>query len=77
MVLGNNSILGGILDLLVERDYGLTIKDISNALKISRSTASKYLAVMEAGNIVKMRTVGKAKLHYLKNEKNGKLIEFD
>lgn len=68
MVLENNHIKENILKLLVERDYGLTIEEISNALKISRSTASKYLAVMDAEGRIKVRVVGKAKLHYLNNK---------
>ena len=69
MILDNSNIHRGIRNLLTERDYGLTIQDISSALKISRSTASKYLAVMNAENVVKVRNVGKAKLHYLNNRK--------
>ena len=75
MVLENNNIKEKILKLLVERDYGLTIEEISNALKISRSTASKYLAVMEAEGKIQMRMVGKAKLHYLKNKSLGEHIK--
>lgn len=63
----NNGIKEHILDLLSEKNYGLTIEEISSALNINRSTASKYLAVMNAEGSVVVREVGKAKLHYPKN----------
>jgi len=50
-----------ILDLLRKEKY-LTIEDISKKLRINRSTASKYLAVLEATGHVKYRNIGKAKL---------------
>jgi response regulator of citrate/malate metabolism len=63
----NNGIKGDILNLLAEKNYGLTIEEISSFLEINRSTASKYLAVMGAEGTVLVREVGKAKLHYPKN----------
>jgi len=56
-----------IFELLAEKNYGLTIEEVANALKTSRSTASKYLAIMEAEGKILVREVGKAKLHYQKN----------
>jgi predicted transcriptional regulator len=41
---------------------GLTIKEVSEKLRISRSTASKYIAVLEAEGLILCRLVGKAKL---------------
>jgi DNA-binding IclR family transcriptional regulator len=53
-----------ILFLISEKNYGLTIEEISNDLGINRSTASKYLAVLEAEGKILVRELGKAKLHY-------------
>lgn len=63
----NNGIKRDILTLLAEKNYGLTIEEISSFLEINRSTASKYLAVMGAEGTISVREVGKAKLHYPKN----------
>ena len=60
-----------ILELLKEKNYGLTIEEVSCELKISRSTGSKYLAVLEAERKVVIRSIGKAKLHYLLGNYNG------
>ncbi len=60
---GNNT-KSEIINLLTERDYGLTIEEIAVALKTSRTTASKYLAILEAEKKIRVREVGKAKLHY-------------
>ena len=53
-----------ILDFLGKEKY-LTIEEISKKLDINRSTASKYLAVLEATGHVKYRNVGKAKLFWV------------
>jgi predicted ArsR family transcriptional regulator len=50
-----------ILSVLQEHN-GLTISDVSRFLGIHYTTASKYLAVMEAQNLVKHRQIGMAKL---------------
>lgn len=55
-----------ILDLLDKRIYGLTIEDIANTLNINRATASKYLFALNSEKKITVRTVGKAKLHYLR-----------
>ena len=47
---------------LKEKD-GLTITDISKLLDIHPSTASKYLAVMEAEGTVSRRLIGMAKVY--------------
>jgi DNA-binding IclR family transcriptional regulator len=60
----NSDIKEYILDLLSERNYGLTIEEVASFLEVNRSTASKYLAVMQAEGKVHVREVGKAKLHY-------------
>jgi len=53
-----------ILRLLKKRRYGLSIEDMSNALSINRTTAAKYLFMLESRKIIDTRIVGKAKLHY-------------
>jgi len=63
-----NSTKKEILKLLMEKNYGLTIGEIASALGTSRSTASKYLAVMAAEGKILVREVGRVKLHYQKNE---------
>ena len=60
-----------ILTLLAKKTYGLTIKEISQFLDINRATASKYLFALEAERIIVVRTVSKAKLHYLKSRFGG------
>jgi len=50
-----------ILEALKDRN-GCTISDISRTLDIHPSTASKYLAVMEAEQYVKCRAIGMAKV---------------
>jgi len=54
-----------IIQILRNDKNGLTINEISKRAGIHRITASKYLAVLEAKNLVKRRNVGKAKLFYL------------
>ena len=51
-----------ILKLLGKHDY-LTIEETASKLGMHRTTASKYLAVLEAKGLVKYRPVGKAKLY--------------
>ena len=50
--------------VLKEKPYGLSIEEVSQALKINRSTASKYLFAMGAEKRVVVREIGKVKLHY-------------
>ncbi len=64
-----------ILKILVKHGYGLTIEEVSNFLKINRSTASKYLAILEAKERVLIREVGKAKLHYIKSREMEKCLK--
>jgi len=55
-----------ILKLLANRTYGLSIEEIAYLLKINRATAAKYLFALESSNSIAVRSIGKAKLHYLK-----------
>jgi DNA-binding IclR family transcriptional regulator len=52
-----------VLELL-KRVYpdGLTVKEIAKMLGISRTTTSKYVAVLEADGKIVCRRVGRAKL---------------
>lgn len=49
----------------LEKSNGLTISDVSRILGIHYTTASKYLAVMEAEKIIRHRKIGMAKLFML------------
>ncbi|MBI5347011.1 MAG: winged helix-turn-helix transcriptional regulator [Candidatus Aenigmarchaeota archaeon] len=40
----------------------MTVEEISRCFNINRATASKYLAVMEMGGLIKCRMIGNAKL---------------
>ena len=64
--MGTNGFRERILVLVSERNYGLTIEEVSTELKMNRATASKYLAVLEAEGKILVREIGKAKLHYPK-----------
>jgi response regulator of citrate/malate metabolism len=55
-----------ILTLLAKRTYGLSIEEIADFLNINRATAAKYLFALESSSAVAARSIGKAKLHYLK-----------
>jgi len=62
-----------ILELLEVKVYGLSIIEIADSVGISRVTASKYLAVLEAEGKVFVREIGNTKLHY----KPGKHLEME
>ncbi|MBT7402667.1 HTH domain-containing protein [Candidatus Woesearchaeota archaeon] len=55
-----------ILALLRKNTDGLTIQEIARALKISRNTVPVILAELKGANKIRVRPVGKAKLHYIK-----------
>jgi len=54
-----------ILALLKKHVYGLSIDEVSRLVGVSRITASKYLAVLEATQKIVVRDVGNTRLHYL------------
>jgi uncharacterized membrane protein len=54
-----------ILSLIRNSGNGMMIEDISKNIGISRVTASKYLAILEAVGKVKHREVGRAKLFFM------------
>lgn len=69
-VLLRSDLKSRILEALKDKN-GCTISDVSRALEIHPSTASKYLAVMEAEGIVSRRLIGMAKVFMIKNFARG------
>jgi len=52
---------------LLEKDKeGLTIVEIAKNLNISRNTVAVALAEFKGADLIRIRPVGKAKLHYWK-----------
>ena len=58
-----------VTELLKRNSDGLTIIEISNALKISRNTVAVALAELKGAELIRVREIGKAKLNYWKGEK--------
>lgn len=63
-----------VIRLLKNSADGLTVVEIANALTISRNTAAVALAELKGADMVRIRPVGMAKLHYFKGDakKGGK-----
>ena len=59
-----------VTELLKKNPMGLTIIEISNLLEVSRNTVSIVLAELKGADVIHIRPVGKAKLHYWKGGKN-------
>ncbi len=55
-----------VTELLKKDREGLTIVEIAKKLNISRNTASVALAELKGAELIKIRNVGRAKLHYWK-----------
>ena len=55
--------------LLKKNSDGLTIIDLAKNLKISRNTVAIILAELKGAELIRIRPVGKAKLHYWKGDK--------
>ena len=55
-----------VADLLKKNRDGLTIIEISKILKISRNTVAVALAELRGAELLRIREVGNAKLHYWK-----------
>jgi Mn-dependent DtxR family transcriptional regulator len=53
-----------VIDLLKKNSDGLTIIEIADLLKISRNTVSIALAELKGAQLIRIRPIGKAKLHY-------------
>ena len=58
-----------VVELLKKDREGLTIIEISRILKISRNTAAVALAELKGAELIRIRPVGMAKLHYWRGEK--------
>jgi Mn-dependent DtxR family transcriptional regulator len=63
-----------VINLLKKNTDGLTIVEIARALKISRNTVAVALAELKGAELIRIRPVGIAKLHYWlgKDQKGGK-----
>lgn len=57
--------LSMVLDLLKEEPRGLSISDISRALKLNRNSVSKYLNMLLISGHVELRSIGVAKVYFL------------
>jgi len=53
-----------VISLLKKNTDGLTILEIAKNLKISRNTVPVILAELKGAELIRIRPVGKAKLHY-------------
>lgn len=53
-----------VIDLLKRDTDGLTIVEIAKMLNISRNTVAVVLAELKGANLIRIRPVGIAKLHY-------------
>lgn len=53
-----------VIELLKKNTDGLTIIEIANELKISRNSVPVALAELKGAELIRIRPVGKAKLHY-------------
>jgi len=60
-----------VIELLKKNTDGLTIVEIAGMLKISRNTAAVVLAELKGAELLRIREVGRAKLHYLKEINKG------
>jgi len=58
-----------VIGLLKKDKEGLTIIEISRELKISRNTVAVVLAELKGAEQVRIRPIGKAKLHYWRGKK--------
>ena len=55
-----------VINLLKTNTDGLTVIEISRFLKISRNTVAVALAELKGAELIRIRPVGIAKLHYWK-----------
>ena len=58
--------------MLKKNTDGLTIVEIARLLKISRNTVAVVLAELRGAELIRIREVGRAKLHYLKENNRGR-----
>jgi predicted transcriptional regulator len=57
-----------VIEVLKKNAEGLTIVEISKILEISRNTVAVALAELKGAEMIRIRPVGKAKLHYWKEK---------
>ncbi len=57
-----------VIELLKKNSDGLTVGEISELLKISRNTVAVALAELKGANLIRIRSVGMAKLNYWSNK---------
>jgi predicted ArsR family transcriptional regulator len=57
-----------VLELLKSNTDGWTILELSKELKISRNSVPVILAELKGAELIRVREVGKAKLHYWKGK---------
>lgn len=53
-----------VVELLKKNSDGLTVAEIANILKISRNTVAVALAELKGAELIRIRSVGMAKLNY-------------
>ena len=58
-----------VIKLLKNNTDGLTIIEIARELKISRNTVPVILAELKGAQLIRIRPIGKAKLHYWEGKK--------
>lgn len=61
-----------IVSLVMKHRYGLSIDEVAGMVGVSRITASKYLAVLEALGRISARVIGNTRLHYMPEDYRGK-----
>lgn len=57
-----------VRELLESNTDGLTVSEIARELSISRNTVAVALAELKGADLIRIRPVGMAKLHYIKKE---------
>ena len=57
---------GLVIRILKDNIDGLTVVEIAKKLHISRNAVAVALAELKGANLIRIRPVGMAKLHYLK-----------
>tara|TARA_Y100000310_G_C20521156_1_gene733748 strand:+ start:610 stop:810 length:201 start_codon:yes stop_codon:yes gene_type:complete len=58
-----------VVELLKRNSDGLTVIEISRELKISRNAVAVALAELKGAELIRIRPVGMAKLHYWKGKR--------
>jgi len=61
-----------VIELLKKNTDGLTVIEIARELNISRNTVAVALAELKGAELIRIRPVGMAKLHYWKGGEDAK-----